>query len=207
MAGPNKKMTAMSSSYLPRAQPQQQANIWGSTPRERLIGVVVVTLLCASPAPMIYAVRHYRFLDDRTFEVWVVAVLVAFALSFLLVRGRVFPAFVPVGGRVAARAGWSLGFVCLCIGLIGIANGALDSDVEVREVICVAKRAPAGEQGSGFYLDVRPWRGTDRTVALSVPRWMFREVAAGSNIRLTLGTGALGLEWVKKIEPVGRTPR
>ena len=73
--------------------------------------------------------------------------------------------------------------------------------------MCVGKRAPAGEQGSGFYLDVRPWTGTDRTVSLSVPRWMYREVAAGSHIRLTLGTGALGLEWVKKIEPVGRTPR
>ena len=182
--------------------PFLRPDVWGRTPRERLTGIMIAALICVSPAPMIYAIDHYRFLDDRTFEVWVAANVVAFALSFGLIPRKIFPAFIPASGWVLARAGWSLGAVALCTGLVGIVNGALDSSIESRDVPVLGKRATLQriEANRIYYVESRPLPGSDRVIELAVPRDVFMRVRPGESIRLKLGTGTLGIEWIRGVE-------
>lgn len=153
------------------------------------------------------AIDRYRFLDDQ--GVWVLAAVyvLAFAASFAVARKKFFPSGTPTWARVMARAGWALSFAFLCLGIVGIANG-VGSPIHDRTVICVGKRMTRQRDPDHrvYYLQVRPWATTDRVVEISAPRDVYDRVSEGSAVRLAVGDGNLGIEWISAVAVASGSP-
>jgi len=175
-------------------------NIWGATPRERLKTAAVLVVFFLGFILALIAIDRYRFLDDQ--GVWVLVALyaVAFPASFLAARKRIFPLGTPPPVRVMARAGWTLSFCAWCLGVVGVANG-VGSDLRERSVVCVSKRMTRQRDPSRrtYYLKVRPWTTTSRTVEVEVPRGVYDTTSEGSSVHLTIGDGRFGLEWISSV--------
>lgn len=160
-------------------------------------------LLFGGPLLGLAAIDFYPFLDPRTFTVACEALGVVFVLSFLPASRKLFPPGVPGPLRVVARAGWSLAFIFLCVGVIGISNG-LDLKLETPSVQCVGKRMTR-ERNPGdrtYSLELLPWPGSSRQAEVDVPRDVFLRVHSGDRVGLVVGRGNLGIEWVQSVIPL-----
>jgi len=108
----------------------------------------------------------------------------------------------------------------LAFGLVGIANGYL-TPLETREVPVVAKHRTHQSDPAlrTYYLAVRPWLGSRVVVELDgsratydrlnvpidhidTPQELLNEMPDAAQVRLVVGRGRLGLEWLKGIEPI-----
>jgi hypothetical protein len=175
--------------------------MWGATPRDRVKVAVFLTLFFLGPILGLIAINRYCFLDDR--GVWVLVGLyaIAFPLSFVIVKRRRFPRGTPLQARVMARAGWTLSVCFWCLGVVGIVNGYGSNVITNRTVVCLGKRMTRQRDPKRrtYYVQVQPWQTTDRRVELSVRPDVWDALREGSRVRLSVGAGRLGMEWISDV--------
>jgi hypothetical protein len=174
-------------------------------------------LVCAGSG--IVTIKYFPPLitGDTFFRGAVALPAITFASMFLLVRKSVFPPSVPVTGRILARAGWALALCFLALGVVGIANG-LGTPVQSRLVDCVGKRMswehnPDRRQ---YVLELRAWPDSSAVTEVDVPRSLYEQMdvplvevdtppqalaalPARARVRLMVGNGRLGVEWIKGV--------
>jgi hypothetical protein len=115
------------------------------------------------------------------------------------------------------RAGWALGVTFLLLGILGIANG-YGTRLVVRDAPVVAKRQTLHRDPGQrtYYVATRPWPGSRKVVELDAGRATYDRLAVpvtdmntprqeldampdAGRVRLTLGEGRLGLEWLRGV--------
>jgi hypothetical protein len=146
-----------------------------------------------------YEIRRYPLLDDRVYIVLLVALPVFFAASFLVPQLKQlnrFPMWMNVSGRLG---GFAIPAVVMVWALILIANCWPHQNEEIKVLTCVEKRITRQRQPS-YYIRVRPWNYTGREADLHVPKEMYAKISNGSLVRVVIGKGKLGLEWVRSVE-------
>jgi len=175
--------------------------MWGTTPGDRARVVLCLAGTLGGPALGLVAIDRFRFLDDRTFTAAVILYALVLPLFFLIVRDRIFPVGTPLSARIAARVGWALSACFMVIGVVGIANG-YNTPLEARLARCVGKRETLqrDEARRTHYLRVRAWPGSARVVEIEAPRNIYESISPGSDVRLIVGKGRLGLEWIQRVE-------
>jgi hypothetical protein len=149
------------------------------------------------------AVERYPFLDPRTFTTLVWALPIVFAVSFIVIRADRFPPNTPPWARVMFRLGATIWFCGASVGIIGLANG-IRSPVELRDVPCISKRR-SGEDHQikrAYYLTLQPWPGSAAFAEVRVRPVVWAAVRAGSPVRLAVGRGHLGLEWISDVSAI-----
>jgi hypothetical protein len=174
-------------------------------------------LVCAGSG--IVTIKYFPpLVTGDTFVRGAVALLaITFAGMFLLVRKTVFPPSVPVTARILARAGWALGVCFLGLGVFGIANG-LGTPIESRLVDCVGKRMSREHNPDRrqYVLELRAWPQSSAVVEVDVPRSLYEymnvplvevdtppqalaALPARARVRLIVGKGRFGVEWIKGV--------
>jgi hypothetical protein len=186
---------------------------------------IQLTPILIGPILVLVLIGCYPFLiTDRTlYQGALLSGCFFFLLSFVVFRRDPSLRKFPLPMRTLFRFGWALGSVALVWGFIGIVNG-LGTPYEIRQVPAVAKhhtreRNPADRT---YYLAVRPWRGSRTVVELPGPRAIYEalpvpvdaidtrqsvldDMQDGGQVNLVVGRGRLGLEWLKRIEPIGNS--
>jgi len=176
-------------------------------------------LIFGGPALGLVAINDYPFLiADRTIYIGGIGGIVFwFLASFAIFGDKWFPRGMPQLLKLQFRAGFGLCATFLLLGLIGVANG-YDSPLLSRDVAVVAKhttrhRDPARRT---YYVAVRAWPPSRAVVELGAPRDVYDRLdvpltAIGTpqdeldalpnsgHVRLIVGEGRLGLEWLKGI--------
>jgi hypothetical protein len=145
-------------------------------------------------------------------------VVLWFLASFALFGDEAFPRGMPGLLKLQFRAGFGLCTTGLLLGLGGIANG-YHTPLVGRDVAVVSKhttrhRDPADRS---YYVAIRAWPPLPTIVELGAPREVYdrldvpltaigtpqRELEAmpeSGSVRLIVGEGRLGLEWLKRID-------
>lgn len=148
----------------------------------------------------VYAIRRYPLLDDRVYLVLLVAVPVFFAATFLapqLKELNRFPVWMNVSGRLGA---FSIPAVALLGAFMLILNCWPHQNEQIKVLSCVGKRATRERQPI-YYIRVVPWNYSEREVDLSVSKELYAKISDESLVRLVIGEGKLGLQWVRSVEP------
>lgn len=144
-------------------------------------------------------------------------IVVAFVASFALFNRADLAPGIPLWAELMFRAGWSLGVTFLVLGILGIANG-YGTPLAVRDAAVVAKRQTLHRdlQRRTYYVATRPWPGARTVVELSAGRAVYDRLAVpvtdmnapqqeldampdAGRVRLTVGEGRLGLEWLRGV--------
>jgi hypothetical protein len=186
------------------------------------IGSVVGQCFIIFGGPLIglIAINHYPFLiADRTIYVSGGAGIVFwFVASFALFGSKSFPRGMPQFLRLQFRAGFALCMTFLLVGVFGIANG-YDTPLISRDVAVVAKHPTRQSDPAKrtYYVAMRAWPPLRTVVELSAPRKVYDQLAVPrteidtplneleampnrGSVRLIVGQGRFGLEWLKGIE-------
>ena len=185
----------------PRVHWGDTTGMWGTTPGERVRLILTLALVIGSPTLAVVAIDHFQFLDDRSLTAAIILFAVLIPLFFLFVRETYFPIGTPLYLRIVTRVGFALCSCALVVGVVGVANGYGTPGV-ARDVPCVAKRETLqrDEDRRTHYLSVRAWPGSPRVVEIPAPRDVYELASPGSDVRLIVGRGRLGLEWIKGVE-------
>jgi hypothetical protein len=116
-----------------------------------------------------------------------------------------------------ARAGWALALSFLVLGVFGIGNG-LGTPVQSRLVDCVGKRMSRERDPDRrqYVLQLRAWSDSSAVTEVDVPRSLYESMnvplvevdtppqalaalPARARVRLSVGKGRLGVEWIKGV--------
>lgn len=172
------------------------------------------------PGIFLFAADRYPFLiQDRTlYALGLGGIALFFAGSFLLFGESAFPRGMPWPRKLLFRAGFGMCTTGLVLGVALIANG-YDTPLTTRDVAVVCKRATLQRDASRrtYYVGVRAWRDSRTVVELAAPRQIYDRLhvpavrvdtpqadldamAATDVVRLVVGEGRLGWEWLQKIE-------
>ena len=164
--------------------------------------------------------NYYPFLiRDRTVYVGGIAGIgIFFLTSFVFFRHDDFLLSVPTILRMAFRVGWGLCATSLLLGITGISNG-YESPLEVRQAPVVAKHQTLQRDAAHrtYYVAVRPWPDSRTVVELSAPQSTYDRLDVPldaidtpqetlnampdvGRVRLVVGKGRLGLEWLRRID-------
>jgi hypothetical protein len=186
------------------------------------IGSAIWQSLVIFGGPLIglVAINHYPFLiADRTIYVGGGAGIVFwFLASFALFGSKSFPRGMPQFLKLQFRAGFGLCMTFLLVGVFGIANG-YDTPLIGRDVAVVAKHPTRQSDPAKrtYYVAMRAWPPSRTVVELSAPRKVYDQLAVPrteidtplhelealpdrGTVRLIVGRGRLGVEWLKGIE-------
>jgi hypothetical protein len=182
--------------------------------------IVQSVIIFGGPALALIAISHYPVLiEDRTLYVGGLgSILFWFLASFALFPDKSLPRGMPIMARLLFRAGFGLCFTGLLLGAALFANG-YGSALVSRDVPVVAKhptlhRDPARRI---YYIAVRAWPNSRRVVELNAPRAVYDRLSVpiteidapqemldampdAASVRLTLGRGRFGWEWLKRTE-------
>jgi len=195
-------------------------------PRLPQIGSMVgqFLIIFGGPAIGLITIKYYPFLiEDRTIYIGGVAsILFWFLASFAMFGSESFPRGMPQFLRLQFRAGFGLCITGLLLGLFGIANG-YDMPLISRDVAVVAKHTTRHSDPARrtYYVAMRAWPPSRTVVELGAPRDVYDRLSVplvaidtpqadldampdAGHVRLVLGEGRLGLEWLKSIELVER---
>jgi len=177
-------------------------------------------IIFGGPSLALIAISYYPVLiEDHTLYVGGLgSILFWFLASFVLFTDKKLPRGMPIMAKLLFRAGFGLCFTGLLLGVALIANG-YDSPLVSRDAPAVAKhptlhRDPARRI---YYIAVRAWPNSRRVVELNAPRAVYNRLKVpiteidapqemldsmsdAASVRLTLGRGRFGLEWLKRIE-------
>jgi hypothetical protein len=191
-------------------------------PRLPQIGSMVgqFLIIFGGPAVGLVTIKHYPFLiEDRTLYIGGLASIVFwFLASFAMFGNESFPRGMPQFLKLQFRAGFGLCMSFLLLGLFGIANG-----YDTPLISSVAKHTTRHSDPAKrtYYVAVRAWPSSRAVVELGAPREVYDRLsvpldAIGTpqadlnampdtgHVRLVLGQGRFGLEWLKDIELVER---
>jgi hypothetical protein len=186
------------------------------------IGSVIWQSLVIFGGPLIglVTINHYPFLiADRTIYVGGGAGIVFwFLASFALFGSKSFPRGMPQFLKLQFRAGFALCMTFLLVGVFGIANG-YDTPLISKDVAVVAKHGTRQSDPAKrtYYVAMRAWPPSRTVVELSAPRKVYDRLDVPrteidtplevleampdrGTVRLIVGQGRLGLEWLKGIE-------
>jgi hypothetical protein len=173
-------------------------------------------LVCAGSG--IVTIKYFPpLVTGDTFVRGAVALLAITFAGMFLVRKTVFPPSVPVTARILARAGWALALSFLVLGVFGIGNG-LGTPVQSRLVDCVGKRMSRERDPDRrqYVLELRAWPDSSAVTEVDVPRSLYEymnvplvevdtppqalaALPARARVRLIVGKGRLGVEWIKGV--------
>jgi hypothetical protein len=177
-------------------------------------------IIFGGPLLALVAISHYPFLiEDRTLYIGGLATIVFwFSASFALFDANAFPPGTPGFVRLGFRAGWGLCMTGLLLGLDGIANG-YGTPLVMRDAAVVSKHQTRERDPSRrtYYVAMRAWPGSRTVVELGAPREVYDRLNVpltpidtpqhvldtmpdAGHVRLTLGDGRFGLEWLKGID-------
>jgi hypothetical protein len=178
-------------------------------------------IIFGGPAIGLVAINHYPFLiADRTIYVGGgTGIVFWFLASFAMFGSKSFPRGMPQFLRLQFRAGFALCMTFLLVGVFGIANG-YDTPLISRDVAVVAKHPTRQSDPANrtYYVAIRAWSPLRTVVELSTRREVYDRLAVPVTaidtpeaeleaisdrafVRLIVGQGRLGLEWLKGIEP------
>jgi hypothetical protein len=176
-------------------------------------------IIFGGPLLGLFALNHYPFLvEDRTIYIGgLLSIAFWFLASFVIPHWSDFPPGMPATAKLLFRVSLGLCMTSLVLGVVGIANGYRTPLVR-REVPVVAKHETRERDPSRriHYVAVRAWTGSRTVVELSAPRDVYDrldvpltaidtpqqvldDMADAANVRLTIGQGRFGLEWLKEI--------
>jgi hypothetical protein len=195
-------------------------------PRWPQIGSMVgqFLIIFGGPAIGLVTIKYHPFLiEDRTIYIGGLANIVFwFLASFAMFGSESFPRGMPQFLKLQFRAGFGLCMTGLLLGLFGIANG-YDTPLISRDAAVVAKHTTRHSDPARrtYYVAMRAWPPSRTVVELGAPREVYDRlsvplVAIGTapadldampdvgHVRLVLGQGRLGLEWLKSIELIER---
>jgi hypothetical protein len=183
-----------------------------------------VSIIFGGPAVGLVTIKYYPFLiEDRTLYIGGLASIVFwFLASFAMFGSESFPRGMPQLLKLQFRAGFGLCMTGLLLGLFGIANG-YDTPLISRNVAVVAKHTTRerGPANRTYYVAVRAWPSSHAVVELGASRGVYDQLPVpfteidtpqealdampdAGQVRLIVGEGRLGLEWLKSIELVER---
>ena len=187
--------------------PQILAAVWQSA------------IIFGGPLLGLVTINSYPFLiEDRTLYIaGLLSIAFWFCASFVVPQLNDFPPGMPQSAKLAFRAGFGLCMTGLLLGIFGIANG-YDTLVTTREVPVVAKHQTLERDPSRRtnYVAVRAWPNSRDVVELGAPIEVYdqlnvplttihtpqtalNEMSDAGSVRLTIGKGRLGWEWLKGI--------
>ena len=177
-------------------------------------------IIFGGPLIGLLAIEHYPFLImDRTIYIGGLASIAFwFVASFVLYGRDDFPRGMPQQLKLVFRAGYGLCMSFLLLGLAGIANG-YDTPLIARDVAVVAKHSTRHSDPARrtYYVAMRAWPYSRTVVELGAPRDVYDRLrvpvtaidtpqeeldamADSGSVRLIVGQGRLGVEWLKGIE-------
>jgi hypothetical protein len=187
----------------------------------QIISIVWQSLIIfGGPVIGLVTINYYPFLiQDRTLYIGGLSSIVFwFVASFVLYGKDDFPRGMPQFLILQFRAGYGLAMSFLLLGIAGIANG-YNTPVIARDVAVVAKHATRHSNPARrtYYVAMRAWPSSRTVVELGAPRDVYDRLrvpltaidtpqeeldamADSGSVRLILGEGRLGLEWLKGIE-------
>jgi hypothetical protein len=178
-------------------------------------------IIFGGPLIGLMTIRSYPFLiEDRTiYIVGLAGIVFWFVASFVLFGNKSFPRGMLAFLKLQFRAGFGLCMTFLIVGIVGIANGYRTPLIS-RDVAVVAKHTTRQSDPANrtYYVAIRAWSPSRTVVELSTRREVYdrlavpvtaidtpeAELEAMSDrafVRLIVGQGRLGLEWLKGIEP------
>jgi hypothetical protein len=177
-------------------------------------------IIFGGPLLGLVTINHYPFLiQDRTlYIVGLSSIVFWFLASFVIPHWSGFPRGTPAITKLQFRAGLGLCMTGLVLGVVGIANG-YGSPLVSRDVPVVAKRETLERDASRrtYYLAIRAWPDSRTVVELGAPRAVYDQLAVplaafetpqrvldamadAGYVKLTVGKGRFGLEWLKQID-------
>jgi hypothetical protein len=177
-------------------------------------------IIFGGPLIGLLAIKHYPFLImDRTIYVGgLTSIVFWFLASFVVWGNDDFPRGMPQQLKLVFRAGFGLCMSFLLLGLVGIANG-YNTPVIARDVAVVAKHPTRQSDPAKrtYYVAMRAWPSSRTVVELGAPRYVYdrlrvpvtaidtpqkdlEAMADSGSVRLIVGQGRLGVEWLKGIE-------
>jgi hypothetical protein len=187
----------------------------------QIISIVWQSLIIfGGPLIGLFAINRYPFLImDRTIYIGgATGIVFWFLASFAIYGDKDFPRGMPQFLKLQFRAGYGLCMTFLLLGLFGIANGYGMPTIS-RDVAVVAKHTTRHSDPARrtYYVAMRAWPSSRAVVELNTPRDVYDRLrvpltaidtpqeeldamADGGSVRLIVGQGRLGLEWLKGIE-------
>jgi hypothetical protein len=183
-----------------------------------------MAVIFGGPALAIIAIDRYPLLiEDRTLYLGgLSSIAFFFAVSFAFFTKRNLPRGIPLAAEIPFRAGWALATTALLLGIALVANG-YGTPLAGRDAAVVAKhqtreRDPARRV---YYLALRAWPDSPSIVELGAPREVYASLVVpvtaigtpeaalegmpdAATVRLILGQGRFGWEWLKTIERAQR---
>jgi hypothetical protein len=187
----------------------------------QIISIVWQSLIIfGGPLIGLFAINRYPFLImDRTIYIGgATGIVFWFLASFAIYGDKDFPRGMPQFLKLQFRAGYGLCMTFLLLGLFGIANGYGMPTIS-RDVAVVAKHPTRHSDPARrtYYVAMRAWPSSRAVVELNTPRDVYDRLrvpltaidtpqeeldamADGGSVRLIVGQGRLGLEWLKGIE-------
>jgi hypothetical protein len=145
----------------------------------------------------------YPLLDERLYLGLLYAVPAFFSATYLIPMFselRRFPLVINIVGRV----GLCIPAVALVFSLLLLLDCGGDRSSETRTAICLGKRASRGAH-TNYYIRIKPWSDSDKEVEVDVPERVFSDTPKGTQLQITTGKGNLGIEWIRRVETLGRT--
>jgi hypothetical protein len=191
------------------------SNKWGFNPLKPLTPQLIASaaqmaFIFGGPLLMLYMIPRWPpLVEDRVLATIAVACMAfGFVASFVVIPNRTLPPRLPLIMNLLYRLGLGFSFAAWVAGVAGIANG-YGTSTFVRDVPVVAKWGP--------YVYGRPWPGSQSVVAIDVSDSVYDGVEApiayihepeteleampdAAKVRLVLGKGRLGFDWIKSAE-------
>lgn len=182
------------------------------------------SIIFGGPVIGLVTIKYYPFLiENRTLYIGgLTSILVWFLASFAIFGNESFPRGMPQLLKLQFRAGFGLCMTFLLLGLFGIANG-YETPLISRNVAVVAKHTTRQSDPANrtYYVAVRPWPSSRIVVELGASRRVYDQLRVplskintpqedldamsdAGRVRLVLGEGRLGVEWLNSIELVER---
>jgi hypothetical protein len=179
-----------------------------------------LAFIFGGPSVALVTIHYYPFLIlDRTLYVGGLSGIVLFTLATFAVFGaESLPEGLSVANALMFRASCGLAMTGWLLGIGGIANGAA-TPLFSREVPVVGKRQTLQRDPSrrAYYVAVRAWPHSSAVVELDAPPSVYERLNVPitsmhtpqsdleampdvARVRLVLGKGRLGLDWLKQIE-------
>jgi hypothetical protein len=168
-------------------------------------------VIFGGPLLGLVGIQHYPplVMDSTIYIVGASSIAFWFVVSFAFFGAKSFPAGMPKSMELMFRAGWGLCMTFLVVGIGILANG-YGTPLISRDVAIVSKRPP-------HYVEVRAWPPLPTVAELPAPRDLYVHLAVPLSIvdtpqeqlaalpdrgqlRLIVGQGRLGLEWLATLE-------
>ncbi|HXQ24888.1 MAG TPA: hypothetical protein VN822_00630 [Candidatus Acidoferrales bacterium] len=166
--------------------------------------VAWLVFFVGSPLLFLYVGPKWVLLDGNLY-LWLLYVLPVFFLaSFLVPKFKELERY-PFVMNILGRLGFCVPTVALLAVSVLAFNGAMDQSAQTRLSPCLGKRGTYGSHPI-YYIRVRPWADSQRDVEVEVPRAVYDAASEGTPIRLTIGKGRLGLEWIRRVDAVPPHP-